>query len=160
MGLGTAAPGPAPACPATVAISGQNVPNGAPGTGPGRVGRCSVAFVAVNAAQAEDWNGASGRHFIEHRERWERMRGRLTARLLAAAQIQDGENVLDIGCGCGDTAILAARATPSGHSLGADVSRIQVAEARRLAAAAGVMNARFEVADVQVHPFQGSSTWC
>jgi hypothetical protein len=28
-----------------------------------------------------------------------------------------------------------------------------VAEARRLAAAAGVANARFEVADVQVHPF-------
>jgi SAM-dependent methyltransferase len=52
--------------------------------------------MAVNAEQAEDWNGASGRHFIEQRERWERMRGRLTARLLAAAQIQDGENVLDI----------------------------------------------------------------
>jgi SAM-dependent methyltransferase len=82
------------------------------------------------------------------------MRGRLTARLLAGAQIRDGENVLDIGCGCGDTTILAARATPSGHALGADLSRIQVAEARRLAASAGVPNARFEVADVQVHPFQ------
>jgi ubiquinone/menaquinone biosynthesis C-methylase UbiE len=34
------------------------------------------------------------------------------------------------------------------------LSRIQVAEARRLAAAAGVTNARFEVADAQVHPFQ------
>ena len=78
----------------------------------------------------------------------------LTARLLAGgAQIQDGENVLDVGCGCGDVTILAARATGSGHALGADFSRIQVAEARRLAAAAGVMNARFEVADVQVHPF-------
>ena len=120
-------------------------------------GRYSVSFVAVNAEQAEDWNGASGRHFIEQRERHERMRGRLTARLLAAAQIQDGENVLDIGCGCGDTTILAARATGSGHALGADFSRIQVAEARRLAAAAGVANARFEVADVQVHPFQAGS---
>jgi hypothetical protein len=29
------------------------------------------------------------------------------------------------------------RATPSGHALGADVSRIEVAEARRLAAGAG-----------------------
>jgi SAM-dependent methyltransferase len=112
-----------------------------------------VAFVAVNAEQAEDWNGASGREFIEQRERHERMLGRLTARLLAAAQIQDGENVLDIGCGCGDTTILAARASRSGHALGADLSRIQVAEARRLAAA-GVTNARFEVADAQVHPFQ------
>jgi hypothetical protein len=125
------------------------------------VERCSVSFVAVNAEQAEDWNGASGRHFIEQRERHERMRGRLTARLLAAAQIQDGENVLDIGCGCGDATILAARASGSGHALGADLSRIQVAEARRLAASAGVINARFEVADAQVHPFQaGTSTWC
>jgi SAM-dependent methyltransferase len=112
-----------------------------------------VAFVAVNAEQAEAWNGASGRYFIEQRERHERMRGRLTARLLASAQIEDGENVLDIGCGCGDATILAARATRSGHALGADLSQIQVAEARRLAAAAGVANARFEVADAQVHPF-------
>ena len=80
--------------------------------------------------------------------------GRLTARLLAAAQIQDGENVLDAGCGCGDVTMLAAHATGSGHALGADLSRIQVAEARRLAAAAGAANARFEVADAQVHPFQ------
>jgi SAM-dependent methyltransferase len=95
-----------------------------------------VAFVAVNAEQAEDWNGASGREFVEQRERHERMLGRLTARLLAAARIRDGENVLDIGCGCGDATILAARAAGSGRALGADLSRIQVAEARRLAARA------------------------
>ena len=112
-----------------------------------------MGFVAVNAEQAEDWNGASGREFIEQRERHERMLGRLTARLLAGARIQDGENVLDVGCGCGDATILAARATGSGHALGADFSRIQVAEARRLAAAAGVANIRFEVVDAQVHPF-------
>ena len=117
-----------------------------------------MAFVAVNAEQAEDWNGASGREFIEQRERHERMLGPLTARLLAAARIQDGENVLDVGCGCGDVTILAARAAGGGHALGADFSRIQVAEARRLAAAAGVANARFEVADVQVHPF-GAGTF-
>jgi SAM-dependent methyltransferase len=113
-----------------------------------------VSFVAVNAEQAEAWNGASGRHFIEQRERHERMRGRLTARLLAGAQIQDGANVLDIGCGCGDVTILAARAAGSGHALGADLSQAQVAEARRLAASAGVANARFEVADAQLHPFR------
>jgi SAM-dependent methyltransferase len=109
--------------------------------------------VVVNAAQAEAWNGASGRHFIEQRERHERMTGRLTARLLAAARIREGENVLDIGCGCGDVTMLAARATPGAHALGADLSRIQIAEARRLAAGAGIANARFEVADAQVHPF-------
>ena len=81
-----------------------------------------MVFVAVNAEQAEDWNGASGREFIGQRERHERMLGRLTARLLAAAQIHDGENVLDAGCGCGDVTVLAARAAGSGHVLGADFS--------------------------------------
>ena len=137
---------------AGLATSGGSV------TGPARVvGRCSVSFVAVNVEQAEAWNGASGRHFIEQRERHERMRGRLTARLLVGAQVEDGENVLDIGCGCGDVTILAARATRSGHALGADLSQIQVAEARRLAASAGVTNASFEVADAQVHPFQAAT---
>ena len=112
-----------------------------------------MSLVAVNAEQAQDWNGASGRNFIDQRERHERMRGRLTARLLAVARIEDGENVLDIGCGCGDATILAARATRHGHARGADLSQIQVAEARRLAASAGVANASFEVADAQVHPF-------
>jgi SAM-dependent methyltransferase len=112
-----------------------------------------LPFVTVNVEQAEDWNGASGREFIEQHARHERMLYRLTARLLAAVQIRDGENVLDVGCGCGDTTILAARASGSGRALGADFSRILVAEARQLTAAAGVANARFEVADVQVYPF-------
>ncbi len=113
--------------------------------------------MAVNEEQAEDWNGASGREFIGQRERHERMLGRRRARLLAAAQVENGENVLDIGPGCGELTILAARAAGRGYALGADLSRVLVAEARRLAAAAGVVNVRFEVADAQVHPFATGS---
>jgi hypothetical protein len=51
-------------------------------------GLYSVAFVVVNAEQAEDWNGASGREFIEQRERHEQMLGRLRSRLLAAARLE------------------------------------------------------------------------
>src|ERR1700744_3328883 len=107
--------------------------------------------------QAEDWNGASGREFIEQRERHERMLGPLRARLLADARIRDGEKVLDVGGGCGEPTVLAAGGASGGHALGADFSRVQVAEARRLAAAARVANARFEVADAQVHPFEAGT---
>lgn len=113
--------------------------------------------MTVNAEQSLDWNGASGRHFIEERERHERMRGALTAHLLVAAHVRDGAEILDVGCGCGDVTMLAARAACGGHALGADLSAIQVAEARRLAADAGVANASFEVADVQTHPFRAGS---
>src|ERR1700761_7850576 len=115
--------------------------------------RGSVSDVAVNAEQAEAWNGASGRHFIEQRERHERMRGLLTDRLLAAARVEAGDHVLDIGCGCGDVTMRAADAARGGHALGADLSRDQIAEARRIAALSGVANVTFEVADAQVHPF-------
>jgi cyclopropane fatty-acyl-phospholipid synthase-like methyltransferase len=43
------------------------------------------------------------------------MLGRLRARLLAAAQIEDGENVLDIGPGCGEMTILAASCPGAGR---------------------------------------------
>ena len=70
-----------------VAISSKYVPKAASGTGPGGVGAMWRCLVAANAEQAEDWNGASARHFIGQRERHELMGGRLTARLLAGAQI-------------------------------------------------------------------------
>jgi hypothetical protein len=37
-----------------------------------------VSSVAVNAEQAADWNRASGREFVEQRERHERVRDRLS----------------------------------------------------------------------------------
>jgi hypothetical protein len=79
-----------------------------------------VAFVAVNAEQAEGWNEASGREFIEQRERHERMLGRLRARLLAAARVEDGEDVLEY-----------ERASPSAAELLAGISPAQAAELTR-----------------------------
>ncbi len=64
----------------------------------------------ANAAQAERWNGAGGRHWIAHRERHLAGHQRLVWRLFAAAAISPGDRVLDVGCGCGETTIAAARA--------------------------------------------------
>jgi SAM-dependent methyltransferase len=109
--------------------------------------------MTANAEQAQAWNGAEGQFFVAEQARHERMMEPHTDRLLAAAGIEPGDAVLDIGCGCGQTTIRAARCAPPGYALGVDLSAVMLAEARRLAEREGVGNARFEQADAQTTPF-------
>jgi SAM-dependent methyltransferase len=120
-----------------------------------------------NAAQAERWNGEGGQQWIANRERHLAEHRRLIPHLFGAAAIAPGDHVLDVGCGCGETTIAAARAAsaegdpgggdpgnpgPGGGALGLDLSGTMLEVARRLAADAGVANARFEQGDAQVYP--------
>jgi SAM-dependent methyltransferase len=75
-----------------------------------------------------------------------------TERLLAAAAVQPGDRVLDVGCGAGGTALDAARA--AGHVLGVDVSERMLERARRRAA--GVENVEFVLGDAQTHPLEAA----
>jgi len=118
---------------------------------------------ATNAAQAQRWNGASGQYWIEHRERHLAEHQNLTPHLFRSAAIVGGEQVLDVGCGCGDTTIMAARAAggpprkrPSraGSAVGLDLSAPMLAVARRLATRAGVANVWFVRGDAQACPFR------
>jgi SAM-dependent methyltransferase len=109
---------------------------------------------ATNAAQAERWNGASGHHWIENRERHLGEHRYLTPHLFRAAAIAPGDRVLDVGCGCGHTTIAAAQA---GAAVGLDLSAPMLAEARRLAIEAGADRARFVQGDAQACPIQPRS---
>jgi SAM-dependent methyltransferase len=106
-----------------------------------------------NAAQAEAWNGGEGEYFAAERARHERMGQQHTQHLLDAAAITATDAVLDVGCGCGQTTIRAARAARDGHALGVDLSAVMLAEARRLAEQDGAGNVSFRQADAQTHPF-------
>src|SRR5918995_597751 len=76
-------------------------------------------------------------------------------RLRDAAAIRPGEEVLDIGCGAGQTTREAARAAAPGRVLGVDVSREALVRARELTAAEGLDNVTYEQGDAEVHRFEG-----
>jgi ubiquinone/menaquinone biosynthesis C-methylase UbiE len=134
---------------------------------------------SANAAQVQRWNGESGRYWIAHRERHLALHGSLVRHLFGAAAISPGERVLDVGCGCGATTIMAARAARAargasgagpggrwprlgeqgtgGSAVGLDVSGPMLEVARRQAAEAGAVNAAFVQGDAQVCPLRGAS---
>jgi SAM-dependent methyltransferase len=66
----------------------------------------------------------------------------------------EGDRVLDIGCGLGDTTLqLAELVGPDGSALGVDIAPRFIEAAEADARELGVVNARFEVADVQASAF-------
>jgi len=73
--------------------------------------------------------------------------------LRQSSAIRHDENVLDIGCGAGQTTRDAARAAPAGSALGIDISAAMIARARELASAEGLSNVRFETGDAQTWHF-------
>jgi SAM-dependent methyltransferase len=71
--------------------------------------------------------------------------------LRRACGVQPHEQVLDIGCGLGQTTCEAALLARAGSALGVDISESAIERARELAQAQGVHNVTFECADAQVH---------
>jgi ubiquinone/menaquinone biosynthesis C-methylase UbiE len=66
-----------------------------------------------------------------------------------------GAHAVDVGCGWGDTAIeLARKVGPTGSVVGLDCCDPFMEKGRRDAAAAGLKNVRFVLADVQTYPFE------
>ncbi len=93
--------------------------------------------------------------------KWLGFGGAMEARLapvsdvvIAAAALQPGERVLDIGCGVGFTSLEAERIVgPHGHVLGVDIAAPMVEAARDLAARYGAANLEFTVGDAQTEVF-------
>lgn len=101
---------------------------------------------APNAAQIADWNGAVGERWAAEQLSLDALIHGFGVAALAAAKPAPGERVLDIGCGCGETALELARAVgPTGSVLGVDVSgpMLRVARSR----AEGLANLSFLQAD-------------
>ena len=109
----------------------------------------------ANAEQSAHWNNAAGPRWATLADRTDRLFGAVTSALLKYAGVQDGETVLDIGCGCGVTSLAVARAVGSaGSVLGIDFSAPMLEVAEQRASAAGLSNIRFIQADAAAYAFE------
>ena len=71
----------------------------------------------------------------------------------AAARVGSSDQVLDIGCGTGQSTREAARAAVTGSAVGVDLSAAMLDRARQLSAGQGLPNITYQQADAQVHCF-------
>ncbi|MEU9305665.1 class I SAM-dependent methyltransferase [Streptomyces sp. NPDC048269] len=110
-----------------------------------------------NAEQARAWDGEEGAYWARHADHFDRAMRGYRAPFLTAADISAGDQVLDIGCGAGETTRDAARRASGGRALGVDLSAAMLRVARQRAAVEGLHNAGFVQADAQVHPFPAAA---
>jgi SAM-dependent methyltransferase len=103
---------------------------------------------ADNSEQIAEWNGALGERWVAMRQEIDRLVVPFGNAALKAAAPQPGERAIDIGCGCGDTAIEIARIVgAAGAVLGIDVSRPMLAVARSRGALANCAHLTFRDGD-------------
>ncbi|MFD4402565.1 class I SAM-dependent methyltransferase [Nocardia sp. NPDC058499] len=107
----------------------------------------------VNTHQAEAWNDYEGRHWARNQDRYDRMLAASNVLLFEAAGIERGHQVLDIGCGTGQTTRIAARKAAGGHAFGVDLSGPMLDRARSTAGDEGIANVTFQQGDAQVFEF-------
>ncbi|MFD5425312.1 class I SAM-dependent methyltransferase [Streptomyces sp. NPDC127084] len=107
----------------------------------------------VNTAQAQAWNGYEGSQWASNQDRWDAVNDGFNQPLLDAAAIGHGDNVLDIGCGAGQTTRLVAVRAREGRALGVDLSAPMLERARSSARHEGLSNVSFKQGDAQVYPF-------
>jgi ubiquinone/menaquinone biosynthesis C-methylase UbiE len=109
-----------------------------------------------NADQIAYWNGPVGQHWTDRQAIQDVLLAPVSEILIDRAGAKAGERIIDVGCGCGATAIaLAERVAPSGFVLGIDISAPMLSCARQLAPKGLPLD--FVLADATVYPFDPSS---
>jgi ubiquinone/menaquinone biosynthesis C-methylase UbiE len=110
----------------------------------------------VNAEAIQAWDGPLFDRFVKFRHIVTTGLGAHGNEALRLNPPQEGQRVLDVGCGFGDTTQqIAALVGASGEAVGVDAATNFIDAATSEAAEAGVENARFFVADVQTDPLDG-----
>jgi len=109
----------------------------------------------ANAEAITAWDGPLFDRFVRFRHIVTTGLGAHGEKALELFPPQAGERVLDVGCGFGDTTQrIAGLVGPQGEAVGVDAAANFIEAARREAQEAGVENARFEVADIEITRFE------
>jgi SAM-dependent methyltransferase len=111
---------------------------------------------ASNTDQIDYWNAQAGDVWARLQDELDRQLEPLGRAAITALDPRPGEQILDIGCGCGQSTLALAEAVgPQGAVIGADISRpmLDIARARL----AEQPQARLLEADVQTYPFPRQS---
>ncbi|QGZ96472.1 class I SAM-dependent methyltransferase [Terricaulis silvestris] len=89
--------------------------------------------------QRDYWSGKAGEEWAAYAQRIDVMLAPIADAALAAADLQPGQRVLDIGCGSGATSLeIARRVGASGNVVGVDLSPQLLQVARERASEAGI----------------------
>lgn len=108
----------------------------------------------ANVEMAAAWDGEEGDQWTELADRYDAAAERIWRRFLDAGVIDAADQVLDIGCGTGQSSRDAARLASSGGVVGIDLSRRMLALGGQRAVAEGLANVEFVHGDAQVYPFK------
>jgi SAM-dependent methyltransferase len=102
-----------------------------------------------NVEQQEFWD-ALAPDWIGAQKDLEGVGGWFGDRAMESLQVAAGEEVVDIGCGTGETTVALARAAgAAGRAIGVDISSVMIEEARRRAERVEDANVTYIVADVE-----------
>ena len=108
------------------------------------------AFPAANAAQIDYWNASAGQTWATFQEQLDRQIEPLGLEAIRTLAPAAGEQIIDIGCGCGQTTLeLAARVTASGAVTGVDISVPMLDVARLRVVPVGAATPDFRQVDAQ-----------
>ncbi len=111
--------------------------------------------MVANSGMNDFWNDTGGRMWVSYKDIIEVGMSPFGRKAMNVLALTDGERVLDIGCGCGDTTFeISKRVGPKGHTLGVDISRMIVASAKESSALKKRHNINFKCVDAQTYNFE------
>ena len=104
----------------------------------------------ANIDQKNFWSGKGGGVWVQRQQAMDTMLRPLGEAALQKLELNEDTNVLDIGCGCGNTTLsIAEKIKPTGRVTGLDISEPMLQRARESARELSLENTFFQCLDVQ-----------